>query len=69
MRFVSGMMLILSLPLGAWVYKGCSKPLTLDSRINAHWIEQNETAPYRCILLNDFTYLKMRQKINECEGE
>jgi len=59
------MMMILLMLLGGW---GCStQPLVLDARINAHWIEKDEPAPFSGIILNDFTYIKMREKIDQCQ--
>lgn len=64
MRFANVMMLILFVVFVSW---GCSKPLALDTRIEVRWMEKNETVPFRGILLNDFTYLRMREKLINCE--
>ena len=43
---------------------GCAeRPL----HIQAHWIEENESAPFSGVLLNEETYRAMREKIIECE--
>jgi len=47
---------------------GCTQVKIDDPQIRAHWIEENETAPFRGILLNDYTYYKLRQKIIDCES-
>ncbi len=67
MKFVNVTMLIL-LPL--FVSLGCSKPLILDQNIQAKWYKKgdgNITIPFDGILLNDYTYIKLREKIMECE--
>lgn len=45
------------------------KPLTpLDEeRIQVHWIKAGEQAPFDGILLNEYTYQRMREKINQLE--
>jgi len=40
-----------------------------DSRVKAHWIKKGEKAPFSGILLNDYTYYKLREKLLECRNE
>jgi uncharacterized protein YceK len=45
----------------------CSSVEVRDARVKVHWIEKGEKAPFRGILLNDYTYYKLRKKLLECE--
>lgn len=37
-----------------------------DSQIQSHWIKQGEQAPFDGILLNDYTFKKMLEKVQNC---
>ena len=68
MKLLNAMMLIL---LATFVISCSSKPLILDQSIKAKWYDGNETnvtIPFKGILLNDYTYTKMREKINKCKA-
>ena len=48
------------------VFSGCSKVVIRDTQIHAHWMHAGEKAPFDGVLLNDYTYYKLRKKLNEC---
>ncbi|WP_201353805.1 hypothetical protein [Hydrogenimonas urashimensis] len=48
---------------------GCARVDISDPSINAHWMRQGEVAPFDGVLLNDYTYYKLREKLLECKGE
>lgn len=39
-----------------------------ESQVQAHWINAGEPAPFSGILLNDYTYERLRLKIIELGG-
>ena len=46
---------------------GCTAVHEVDREIQVHWIEQNETAPFSGILLNEHTYYRLREELNKCK--
>lgn len=39
-----------------------------ESKVQVHWIKEGEPAPFDGILLNEYTYERLRLKIIELEG-
>jgi len=50
-------------------FSGCARVIINDPSIKVHWIEKGEAAPFRGILLNDYTYYRIREKLNECRNK
>jgi len=40
-----------------------------DRRIRAHWISQGEKAPFDGILLNKYTFEKLKEKAKSCSKD
>lgn len=45
---------------------GCARVVINDTAIKVHWMNRGEAAPFDGILLNDYTYMKIREKLDEC---
>ena len=45
----------------------CGSVQINDANVKAHWIKKGEPAPFSGILLNDYTYYKLREKLLECQ--
>ncbi len=45
----------------------CGSVQINDANVEAHWIKKGEPAPFSGILLNDYTYYKLRKKLLECQ--
>lgn len=45
-----------------------SLPELDESQVKAHWLDAGEPAPFSGILLNDYTYERLRLKIIELGG-
>lgn len=56
-------LLIISL---IFLISGCSQIQFNDPSIKTHWIKKGEVAPFNGLLMNDYTYYKIRLKLNEC---
>jgi len=63
------LLIILGIYFGSLFLAACSKVVVQDAKIKAHWIKAGEPAPFEGILLNDYTYYKMRVKLDECRGK
>lgn len=55
------MIFFVSLLLG-----GCARVVIDDPSIKVHWMSRGEAAPFDGILLNDYAYMKIREKLDEC---
>lgn len=58
--------LMLSVSLASGVLSPSPELEPIDeSQVQVHWIKQGEPAPFDGILLNDYTYERMRLKLGE----
>ena len=46
---------------------GCTTYTIHDNRIRVHFINQNEKAPYSGVLLNNYTYQKLKECCIKCK--
>lgn len=44
---------------------GCYKRVIVDKEIKSHWIKKEEPAPFDGILLNDYTYTEIINKLKK----
>lgn len=56
------------------IFTACStlpdfgEPLEFDDpQVRAHWIKESEAAPFDGLLLNEYTYYRLRMALIECE--
>ena len=61
--------LVLSLLLNfvSWVDRPKPLPPLEEDKVQVHWMQEGEPAPFDGILLNDYTYKRMRERINQLE--
>lgn len=45
---------------------GCARVVVDDANIRAHWIRSGDPAPFDGILLNDYTYYRLRDELIKC---
>lgn len=44
------------------------EPLEFDDpQVRAHWIKESEPAPFDGLLINEYTYYRLRMALIECE--
>jgi hypothetical protein len=48
-------------------FLSCSKVEIQNGQVKAHWIKKGEKAPFSGLLINEYTYYKLRMKIIKCE--
>jgi len=60
------LLIISTICFGSLFITGCTKVVVQDPEIKAHWMSKGEPAPFDGVLLNDYTYYKLRMKLNEC---
>jgi len=44
----------------------CTTYTIKDNRVRVHFIKQGEPAPYNGVLLNNYTYYKLKEKAAKC---
>ncbi len=45
---------------------GCAHPQ--KTAVEAHWIDENESAPFTGLLIDEATYKSLRMKLLRCEN-
>ena len=60
---------LLSLCLISFTTTSCSTVVVKDPQVRTHWMKKGEPAPFDGVLLNEYTFLKLLEKVQACEGK